>query len=650
MPELSLTRHAAPAAAAALLTAALVLSRPELLVNLDHAAQDSAVRHTATPAASARVAIVAVDEASLTEFGQWPWPRDVVGRLVTALHEGGAAAIAFDILFPEPDRMGVPSTAAGGPTSTDAELAAAIARAPVVAGFALTFEDNRLASAASGCVLTPLEPVQRQRGDADLLAGTFEGSGAVCSVSVLREAARASGAINAAPDGDGILRRVPMLVRLGGHVHPTLALAAVHAAGRPALLLEPRADDSLRLRLDDRAVVLDAQGTLLLRPRGPGNTYPHVPAADVIAGRVPPGTFNGRIVFVGATALGVRDVVATPLDARFPGVELHATVADMLLGGTAASRPEFAGAIELVAAVLAAVLSSLAVSLAGAGLGASLSVAAGAAAWGGARWLFGATGAVLSPVAVLAGLALGAAVSGAWQLARERRRADAEGRRHHEAQRLIIQTLTSLTATRDEDTGRHARRTQDYVRVLATALARQGPYRRVLTPERIDLIATLAPLHDIGKVGISDAVLNKTGHLTAVEYAEMRTHADIGHDSLLRAEHLAGVHDNEVITTAKEIVYTHHEHWDGSGYPRGLKGTAIPLPGRLVAVVDVYDALVEARAYKAAMLPERALEMIVEGRGSHFDPDIVDAFVTCFPRLAGARRADDDPATHHAGA
>ena len=249
-----LTRHVAPAAAAALLASVMALARPGLLVNLDRAAEDAAVRHTTAPTPSPRVAIVAVDEASLTELGQWPWPRDVVGRLVTALHNGGAAAIAFDILFSEPDRMGVPSATAGGPTSTDAELAAAIARAPVVAGFALTFEDSRLASAASGCVLTPLEPLQRQRGETDLLAGTFEGSGAVCSVAVLRQAARASGAINATPDSDGILRRVPVLARLGGHVYPTLALAAVHVAGHPALILEPRTDGSLRLRLDDRSV------------------------------------------------------------------------------------------------------------------------------------------------------------------------------------------------------------------------------------------------------------------------------------------------------------------------------------------------------------------------------------------------------------
>ncbi len=641
MPAL---RHVAPAAAAALLAGAITLARPGVLVNLDRVAQDDAVRHTAPPATSGSVALVAVDEASLAALGQWPWPRDVIGRLVNALHDAGAAAIAFDILFSEPDRLGAPSADADGPTSTDAELAAAIARAPVAAGFALTVESSPLSSAASPCVVTPLEPVQHGRGDEDLLAHVFRGDGAVCSVPVLSRAARATGIINAAPDADGVLRRLPLLARYDGRIFPTLALAAVHVARQQPLVLERRGDGTLRLMVGPQQIMLDAQGGLPLRLRGPGQTYPHIPAADVLAGRVPPGTFTGRVVFVGATALGVRDVVTTALDPRFPGVELHATVADMLLGGAGSARPEFADAIEILSAVLAALFASLAVSAAGAAPGAALSAVTGLAAWFGARLFFGATGLVLSPVNLLAGLTLGTAVSAAWQLARERRRADTEGLRHQQAQRLIVQTLTSLTATRDEDTGRHARRTQEYVRILAQALARQRKYRNVLTPERVDLIATLAPLHDIGKVGISDAVLNKTGHLTDSEYAEMRTHADIGHASLLEAEHLAGVYDNDVLSTAKEIVYTHHERWDGSGYPRGLKGDAIPLPGRLVAVVDVYDALVESRAYKPALAPERALELIVEGRGVHFDPDIVDAFVACFPQFPGARRADDPPA------
>ena len=248
---------------------------------------------------------------------------------------------------------------------------------------------------------------------------------------------------------------------------------------------------------------------------------------------------------------------------------------------------------------------------------------------------------MVSPIFGLLGLTIGAATAVGTQLVAERRRADAEHHRREQAQKLIVQTLTTLTATRDADTGRHARRTQEYVRLLAATLAASPLYRRVLTPERIELIATLAPLHDIGKVGIPDAVLNKPGHLTDDEYTEMKRHAALGHESLLRAEHLADVHDDEVIALAKDIVYTHHERWDGSGYPRGLRGTAIPLAGRLVAVVDVYDALVEERAYKPAMEPDRARDIIAAGRGTHFDPDIVDAFLRCFKRLQVLRPSLD---------
>jgi response regulator RpfG family c-di-GMP phosphodiesterase len=222
-------------------------------------------------------------------------------------------------------------------------------------------------------------------------------------------------------------------------------------------------------------------------------------------------------------------------------------------------------------------------------------------------------------------------------LVRERKRGDRAQRRTHEAQRLIVQALTSLTETRDRNTGRHARRTQEYTRLLATALARKQPYRRLLSPERLDLIATLAPLHDIGKVGVSDAVLRKPGALTDEELAEMRRHPGLGHDSLLKAEALAGVHDDEVIGLAKEIVHTHHEHWDGSGYPQGLSGSAIPLSGRIVALVDVYDAMVADRAYRQALSHEHAVEAIRAARGHHFDPDIVDAFLSVeeeFKRLS----------------
>src|SRR5207248_7021038 len=135
------------------------------------------------------------------------------------------------------------------------------------------------------------------------------------------------------------------------------------------------------------------------------------------------------------------------------------------------------------------------------------------------------------------------------------------------AQRLMVQSLLSLTEVRDAETGRHSRRTRQYARVLAEELARHPDFQPQLTRDRIELLSTLAPLHDIGKVGVPDRVLNKPGALTADELAEMRKHPTLGHDVILKAEAQLGVRDDATLEMAKAIVYTHHERWDGGGYP-----------------------------------------------------------------------------------
>ena len=147
-----------------------------------------------------------------------------------------------------------------------------------------------------------------------------------------------------------------------------------------------------------------------------------------------------------------------------------------------------------------------------------------------------------------------------------------------------------------------------------------------LTPARVDLLASLAPLHDIGKVGVPDALLNKKGELTPEEMAEMRRHPIYGRDVILNAEKRTGVRDDETLELAKEIVYTHHEKWDGGGYPQGLRGDAIPIAGRILAIVDVYDAVTTRTLYRTPMSHVQAVEFINKGRGTHFDPAVVDAF------------------------
>lgn len=194
-------------------------------------------------------------------------------------------------------------------------------------------------------------------------------------------------------------------------------------------------------------------------------------------------------------------------------------------------------------------------------------------------------------------------------------------------QEVTILAMASLAETRDNDTGNHIRRTQFYIRALAEKLRNHERFRHLLNDDKtIDLLFKSAPLHDIGKVGIPDAILLKPGRFTPEEFEIMKSHTTLGRDAILAAERRLGL-ELPFLTYAKEIAYTHQEKWDGTGYPEGLSGDDIPISGRLMAVADVYDALICRRIYKEGMSHEKAVGIILESKGSHFDPDVVDAFM-----------------------
>ena len=211
-------------------------------------------------------------------------------------------------------------------------------------------------------------------------------------------------------------------------------------------------------------------------------------------------------------------------------------------------------------------------------------------------------------------------------------------------QDVTISALASLAETRDSDTGNHIRRTQHYVKLLAQALRQHPRFQQVLDSDQvIETLFKTAPLHDIGKVGIPDRILLKPGPLDADEMAIMKTHTTLGRDAILQAEHDLGM-ELPFLRFAKEIAYSHQEKWDGSGYPQGLAGEAIPVSARLMAVADVYDALISRRVYKPAMSFAHAAEVVAAGAGSHFDPDVVAAFLALRPQFeaVAARYADGE--------
>jgi response regulator RpfG family c-di-GMP phosphodiesterase len=194
-------------------------------------------------------------------------------------------------------------------------------------------------------------------------------------------------------------------------------------------------------------------------------------------------------------------------------------------------------------------------------------------------------------------------------------------------QDVMILAMCSLSETRDNDTGNHIRRTQNYVRALAMHLQPHPRFSDFLSADNIEALYKVAPLHDIGKVGIPDAILLKPGKLTPEEFEIMKTHTTLGGNAITSSEENFQLRDNNYLMLAHQIATGHHENWDGSGYPRGLKEDDIPIGARLMAVADVYDALISRRVYKDGFSDERATGIIVEGRDKHFDPDVVDAFL-----------------------
>ena len=251
-------------------------------------------------------------------------------------------------------------------------------------------------------------------------------------------------------------------------------------------------------------------------------------------------------------------------------------------------------------------------------------------------------------------------------LANQNAHLDAEVQRRTWENELIkdfsLNAMATLAEKRDNETGNHLYRTQAYIEILMDRLAGHPRFSDQLSDRKTrQRIAKAAPLHDIGKVGIPDAILLKPARLTPEEFEIMKQHAAIGAQAIgdaiagvqkARTEHgetpneQGTAHALDFLEAARQIAGSHHEKWDGSGYPQGLSGESIPLSARLMAIADVFDALLSKRHYKPAMALDETLEIIRRGRGTHFAPNIVDAMLECIPQMMAVAQRFNDAAAH----
>ena len=627
-----------------LLVALLYLIQPTSLRFLDNKLYDLLLRSSAGGQTTGVPVVVDLDEDTLARFGQWPWPRYRIARLLERLRESGASSIGLDMVFAEADRTSFGTLqrellrdlefrveVRGLPDAFldhDAALATVLGRGPFVLGYKFSFPGEKASRA--DCLLHPLSVATVE--PAGPLLGTdslFRAQGAVCNLRSLSAAAPASGFFNVAPDFDGVVRRAPLLMRHEGALYPSLALATfMQAVGARQAVLTVAAGGVEALRVGGIGIPLDARGNLRIRYRGPGGTLPHVSAGEVLSGRLPKEHLRGKIVFLGASAAGLGDVHPAPLDALFPGVEVHATIVDNILKQDFLSRPAWTPGLELALVMALGMLSTLVLAWTGAAWS-LLALALGVGGlWQGAQWALHAQGVFVSPLCPMILLGANVSVLTALKYWQEERRAKARARDLALTQDFTILCLASLTETRHQETGRHILRTQRYVQSLCRHLASHPTYRAFLDPETTEQFCKSAPLHDIGKVGVPDSILLKPGKLTPEEFEEVKKHTTYGRDAIQRAEAKFGRTANSAfLRLAQEIAYSHHERWDGSGYPRKLRGGSIPLSGRIMAVADVYDTVTRRRVYKPAIPHEEAVRLIVEQRGTALDPDAVDAFL-----------------------
>ena len=576
-----------------------------------------------TNASSASTIIVDIDEKSLDHFGQWPWPRIIDAQLISKINSLYPSTIAINILFPELDRTSPKAiedfynrffnlkvkfnSSSLVVKDNDDFLTKAIENANGV----LSIYFNKNINNNETC-----QNLSYRDNLFSSISTSLNAPALLCNHKRLQSSVENFGFINASSDNDGIFRRLNLFIAYKDNIFPSFGLATLLSIDKNIEIIKKN-----QFKLLNHKIKIDLDSSVLIDFNIPPPKI--VSVIDIINDKIDYNDFQGKIVIIGSSIIGLNPTYRLSNNKKISNSMIHAFLIENILKESLHTQPEFYKKINLIISLF---LSCIVLILLFNRLYIYIFILFFTTIFMSILYLFIfymngiyiSIGYLWSPFIIyFFTITLFFIIINA----QDKNRFYKELLESHSS---TVESIALISAIRDDETGEHLKRTKIYIKELAEYLLSQKQYTNILTKNYINLIYQAAPLHDIGKLGIPDSILKKPDKLTAQEYEVMKQHPVLAKNAIEKA--MRYYDKNSFLNIAYNIAYYHHERWNGKGYPVGLKEDNIPLEAQLMAIADVYDALVTKRCYKDMFSFEKAENIIISGSGTDYNPIIIDAF------------------------
>jgi len=576
---------------------------------------------------TSNIVIVNIDNKSINQMEQWPWSRVIYAQLISNINEMTPATIGFNMNFCHKDKSSpivikkfyqkyfdLNNTISNIPKeleNNDRFLGQKLFSSKSVLSLRMSNSPKKTASHCDNLSYNILENI-------DKIKYLPQASYLECNTKDFHHNNPNFGFNTIPLDIDGVAREIPLLRKYKDRSIPSFGLAILLS-----LNIHDYDTKEKRLSFFDKSIFLESRDRLLLPYRlSPPNVFS---AIDVLKKQVPKEAFHGKIVIVGSTTYRFNGYSQIYHDEKVDSSTIHAQYIESLFNHTFLVQSDFYKKINILSSFFFSILLYIFFKQR---WSKRMVILTGMMTLGSFVWLF-----------VMFNRGVYVSIGYLWiptlisyivlfiVMFFSKNKKEKEALKEDLA-RSFHSTATSMALvanTHDQETGEHLIRTKKYVKLLAKQLYKKGLYSDSLYPHRIELISEAAPLHDIGKVGISDSILKKPGKLTFEEFEIMKTHSQLGANIIEQS--LEYYDHNPLLNIAYNIALYHHERWDGNGYPNGLKENEIPIEAQLMTIADVYDALISKRRYKEAFTYDKAESIIISERGKAFSPILVDIFI-----------------------